>query len=364
MNTSAGDKNWVNEIVENFKHSLLLATEGKFKDYSGLENLIIDSYKRATSEFGFGEEWILMEPLDDLLVEIVNDSENNQSIGKHPLIDAKIIELIVNVSKNTDWSMWEFYAALNPSIPLKLLEELAESTFAWEENSTKEAVANNPSSPEFLKKKLSTYVHPDLKDLQEKNSTSSLKTEPNSSAYISSTKGLESKLIDYAKDFSSAATLIDQDLTDKDELEGDLEKLYNSYSKMLSMEMDIPSFGSYVWRPQMYKLPMDENREVFDANSDVHLIENYSKKILVRSEDLDIADSINYEQSNFWRIVLIRTGEKFEYSASEDLALLKDQISKASQVFELSEKFFSAAIKWIRFEEVETVIGNLDLLPN
>jgi len=161
MNTNSTEAAWVYEVVQQFKNYLSLAVKEKIKDYLELENLILKSFERATSEFGFGEEWILMEPLDDLIVEIVNSSNNNQEIGATPILDPSLMELIVKVSRNTDWYMWEFYAALNPSTPVSLLEELAESTFSWEENSTKEAVANNPSTPGHIRKKLSDYVHSD-----------------------------------------------------------------------------------------------------------------------------------------------------------------------------------------------------------
>jgi len=363
MNTSSQEQTWVNQVAQQVKNCFLLAAAGKFKDYLELEILIMKSFERATSEFGVGEEWILMESLDDLIVEIVNDSTNNQAIGPNPVLNPNLMALIVRVSRNTDWSMWEFYAALNPSTPTSFLEELAESTFSWEENSTKEAVANNPSTPGHIRKKLLQFIHTDINDLEVEflnlENNSNLKNQSNSK----STYGYESQIIDFAEEQTTAVSLVDDYLLDLANFDEDLNFLRDSYSKMLTREIDLPEPGSYVWLPQMYKLPMGEPRAEFDANFDVHLIENYSKKILIKSDDPDFADSIDYQRSDFWRIVLIRTGEKSEYQNKEDVDLLKSQIKKASEVFELSEDHFSAAIKWVRLEAIEEVIENRDLLP-
>ena len=179
----------------------------------------------------------------------------------------------------------------------------------------------------------------------------------------SDTKGYELRIVDYAQDVTKAISLPDDDLMD---LEGEnpaFNLLCQSYSEILYKELEQPDFGSYVWLPQLYKLPMDQSRESFDVEQDVHLIENYSKKILNKSDDPNFGDTVSYDQSDFWRVVLIRTGEKNQYDNKSDLELLRSQIDKASQVFELPTDHFSAAIKWVKLGEVENIIENKELLP-
>ena len=360
MSNISSEKPWVNEFVGEFEMNLNLAYAGKLNAYDDLEKSIIKAFNRASEEFGKGEEWKLMEPLDDLITGIMNDSSNNQSVGANPIMDPKLMELIVSVSRKTDWYMWEFYAALNPSTPINLLEELSESTFSWEENSTKEAVANNPSSPTHIKKKLSNFINSD-KTIINKVPTKTVNLKSEKKGLSSDTKGYESQVLDFAEVITTAMTLIDENLTDFKS--DDLILLCDLYSEFLRKEIEEPKFGSYVWLPQLYKLPMDQNRENFEINTDVHLIENFSKKILIKSEDPDFGDTTKYENSDFWRIVLFRTGEKIQYDQNEDLGLLISQIEKASQVFELPKNHFSAAIKWVRLGEVETVIENKKQLP-
>lgn len=366
MSNISSEKPWVNEFVGEFEMNLNLAYAGILNAYDDLEKSIIKAFNRASEEFGKGEEWKLMEPLDDLITGIMNDSSNNQSVGANPIMDPKLMELIVSVSRKTDWYMWEFYAALNPSTPINLLEELSESTFSWEENSTKEAVANNPSSPAHIKKKLSKLVQLDKAKVID-GSSKSVGSKIEEKGLSADTKGYESQLVDYAEQINTANMLdFDEfvdDIFESHEEDSDLNLLRQLYSEIIFSEIDKADFDTYIWIPKLYRLPMDQGREKFDAEQDVHLIENYSKKILNKSDDPDFGDTISHMQSDFWRIVLIRTGEKPQYNEKEDLKLLQSQIDKASQVFELPKNHFSAAIKWVRLGEVETVIENKELLP-
>ena len=177
--------------------------------------------------------------------------------------------------------------------------------------------------------------------------------------FVGSTKGYEPRVIDYAESFTKNP-LFDNSLDDtelSDHIDLNYINLCSNYDLLFELDIDMPKFGDFVWLPQMYKLPMSKNSDTFDANLDVHLIENFSKKILVKSEDSEFGDSVRHESTNFWRINLVRTGLKQEYNYDEDFQTLKKQIQKASTVFELPQSNFSGCIKWVRLVEVENLIG-------
>jgi hypothetical protein len=125
--------------------------------------LYLDEVEAFCEEDGIELSEFLEEVFPDVICEeaheIINNSDwRSDEVGKKCVADPSILRelysVLIKIDENT-----ELIFATNPNTPIDLLEELAESTYDWEEDGTSSTLARN-TGVESLLRKLATNSEP------------------------------------------------------------------------------------------------------------------------------------------------------------------------------------------------------------
>ena len=103
----------------------------------------------ALSEF---LEDVFMDVICEEVHQIINDSDwRSDEVGKKCVVDAEVLRelypVLVKIEENI-----ELVFATNPNTPVDILQELAESTYDWEEDGTASTLARNTTNEHLLRK--------------------------------------------------------------------------------------------------------------------------------------------------------------------------------------------------------------------
>ncbi len=183
-----------------------------------------------------------------------------------------------------------------------------------------------------------------------------------------STHGMEERLLDYISKFvESPYSLLKEDYLDEDSMPDEAKALYSEIASVPNLDLLISLWSIHC--PHQQRLTpiefwdaLETNIETsFRTHRDTKLERTHALRIHylfqlkeIYYDEHDVMGTHNFEK---WKVCLLRTGLREEYSQEDAVGLLAAQRLIASNVIETSFENVSAEIIWLRYGHRESVLA-------
>lgn len=183
-----------------------------------------------------------------------------------------------------------------------------------------------------------------------------------------STHGMEDILLNYISKFvKSPFSLLKEDYPDEDFMPNEVTALYSEIALVPNLELLISLWSIYC--PSQQRLTPTEFWDAIDTNIETSFRTHRDTKFenthdlrihyLFQLKEIyyDEHDDMGTHMLEKWKVCLLRTGLREEYSQEDAVALLAAQRLIASKVMETSFENISAEIIWLRYGHRESVLA-------
>jgi len=182
-----------------------------------------------------------------------------------------------------------------------------------------------------------------------------------------SSHGMEDLLLDYiSKLVASPYSLLKEDYLDEDSMPDEAKAFYKEIALVPNLELLISLWSIHC--PHQQRLTPTEFWDALDTNIETSFRTNRGTK-LEKTNELRIhyifqLKEIYYDEHDDmgthifekWKVCLLRTGLRDEYSQEDAVGLLAAQRLIASKAIETNLENISAEIIWLRYGQRESVL--------